>query len=213
MRAETFGFNASAVAFGGLIAPPEGRKVISRPINAVGAVALAPTGGFNQELVEEYDEHGVKIGFARTAVRGEQLTANTFRTTTTLIMQGLDLPGLLHVDTMAAEIVSERRLGRQPDPDARFTITASIAGLKIATNVFKAPALDLTVFREGNTYDSLVEKLKRNPEPATAANSMLRFMVVRKKSCCITERGKKSGSRCVDIGPSTGLARSGSSPD
>lgn len=149
--ARSFGFNASAVAFGGLIKPPNEKK--TKAIKGLApSVSLSPAGGFVESFVRSYKEDGISFKGARTIVEGTVESDEIFTTTTTVEMEKLNVFGRLKADALYTQIQSRRILG---DSDSSFVIKATIEGLRIDEDAVRVP-LNISLFRKIPTYREFI---------------------------------------------------------
>lgn len=148
--ASSYGFNASAVAFGGVIKAPRAKK--SKPIRGIASVALAPAGGIGESFTKRFNEDGIRFRNALSRVEGS-IDGDTYVTTATVSLEKLDIFGRVKCEGMEAVITSRRTGG---DPDSAFTIKASFDALRIDDGNVKPP-LNVTLFRKVPTYRQFVE--------------------------------------------------------
>lgn len=159
--ARSFGFNASAVAFGGLIKPRAEKKTV--PIKAKKQppnVALSPAGGRVESALGRYNNDGIKFQNARTIVDGTVESDTLFTTyTTTAIseLECLDVFGIVTADRITSMIRSQRNVSKDApkDEDSIFTIEATFHNLKIVGAKVNPP-LDLKLFRQVPTYQQFI---------------------------------------------------------
>lgn len=149
--ASSFGFNASAVAFGGLIKPPNEKKTKAIKGNAP-SVSLSPAGGFVESFVPSYKEDGISFKGARTIVEGTVESDEIYTTTTTVELEKLNVFGVLKADALFTQIQSRRVLS---ESDSSFTIKATIEGLRIDGDTVKVP-LNISLFRKIPTYREFI---------------------------------------------------------
>lgn len=149
--ASSYGFNASAVAFGGVIKPPKVKK--SKSIRGVGSVALAPAGGISEAFTKRYREDGISFRNALSKVEGVVESDTIFTTTSTVSLEKLDVFGRVKCEAMEAVIKSRRTAG---EPDPVFTISAFFEGLCVADADVKTP-LNFGLFKQIPTYSRFVE--------------------------------------------------------
>jgi len=151
--AQSFGFNASAVAFGGLVTTPTRDGNGHRPIKAAPSVALAPSGGDAlSELKGDYKgEKGIAFHNSYTRVTGS-VDGDIYETVVRVGLKGLDIFGRVRARSMAAVLISRHDT---KSGDSSFTIEADIRGLEIAGDGVKAP-LDFDLFTKVPTYKDFV---------------------------------------------------------
>jgi hypothetical protein len=153
--ASSFGFNASAVAFGGRIKSASERK--TKPIQGkVPSVALAPAGGRVEQRCKGYNRDGVRFGEALTVVEGCVEDDSIYTTTVSMHLERLNVFDRVTADRIEAVITSQRGLS-QKNADSVFTIDAKFTNLKVA-GASVQPPLNLSLFRrEIPTYRQFVE--------------------------------------------------------
>lgn len=151
MEATVYGFNASAVAFGGLIKEPQLCK--SRGIDGVATVALSPTGGVSSSSKAIYDEDGISFCNAETRVEGTVEDERFYTTTTTVQLEKLNIFGRVKADFIQSVVQSRRDV---QEKDACFTMRATFAGLRIVDDEVRPP-LNFSLFEQVPTYDQFIE--------------------------------------------------------
>jgi hypothetical protein len=153
--AGSFGFNASAVAFGGVIKPTRGKK--TKPIQGrfqPPSVALSSAGGRYEQRLKKYDDDGIKFRNAETLVEGVIESDTIFTTTATSHLEDLDVfGGLVTADAITSTIRSQRNTRK--DDDSIFTIDAKFHNLRI-DGAKVNPTLDLSLFKRVPTYKQFV---------------------------------------------------------
>jgi len=147
---KVFGFNASAIAFGGLIRPAgKGKK--SKAIKGMASAALSPTGGIGESIVKRYNEDGISFRDAVTTVEGS-VERGIYKTIATVQMERLSIFDRVKCDAMQAILQSRRD---QDNEDASFTIQAKFEGLRIDRSDVKPP-LNFTLFKRVPTYADFI---------------------------------------------------------
>jgi hypothetical protein len=150
--AQGFGFNASAVVFGGLVTTPSNEH---RPIKSAPSVALAPSGGDAvSEMASAYTrEPGIRFHHSYTGVTGSVLEAGKVHQTVVRVgLRDLNIFGLVKAERIDATLTSTH----DASGDSSFTILASFKRLEIAGDGITAP-LDFELFSKVPTYKEFVD--------------------------------------------------------
>lgn len=146
-----YGFNASAVAFGGLIKEPLTCR--TKGIDGVASVALSPNGGISRACQADYNDDGISFCNAETTVEGTVEDDRFYTTTTTVQLENLNIFGRVKADFIQSIVRSRRDVLAK---DACFTMHATFQGLRIVDEVVQPP-LDFELFEQVPTYDEFLK--------------------------------------------------------
>src|SRR5688500_8108920 len=96
-----FTYNASALGAGGVIR----RNGVETIIPSIASVALAPTGGGGEAVVNDYHSEALSFKVARTQVSGSK-SGNTHTTQTYVYMEDLEVFGKLSIGKLLGVVTS-----------------------------------------------------------------------------------------------------------
>lgn len=155
----TYDYNASALAFGGVLKNADGTTTT---IPSLASVHLAPTGGRGTAEVSDYSKYGVSFSTARSTVFGVESGNRTFTTGSDVFITDLNLFGRIQAAILQTNVTSTREVSAGStnfDPDgSHFTVHAMIRGLVI-DGVEVIQELDLTL-TGAPTYQEFADKIR-----------------------------------------------------